>query len=147
LISTATLTTITAMIVLTPSELLSFSREALASQLYVSNIYYWRFLNYFGLQANQSFLLHTWSLGVEEQFYLLVPGLLWVASKKMTGRLPEIVFLAGACSFALNLIAVFWKPEAAFYLLPTRAWEFSAGALLPQFTSLMSRWRTSTALL
>ena len=141
LLATTTLTLVAALAILTPIELVSFAKETLAAQLYVSNIYYWRYLNYFGLLANQSFQLHTWSLGVEEQFYLVFPVGLWLAAKVLPRRLITIVAVVGAASFALNLLTVGWKPEATFYLLPTRAWEFAAGAMVPELIAFARRQR------
>ena len=145
LVATTMLTLSAAIILLTPIELQAFAKEAIAAQLYFSNFYYWRFLNYFGLQAGESFLLHTWSLGIEEQFYLAFPLLLWVTGKLVPRRMTAVLVIILVGSFVLNLAAVSWKPEATFYLLPTRAWEFAAGALVPQVAALFARWRVPRA--
>ena len=55
-----------------PVELEELAKQVLVTQLYLSNIFYWRTVNYFGLNVDEVYLLHTWSLGVEEQFYLLI---------------------------------------------------------------------------
>ena len=130
LFATLLLTFIVGSVVLLPQELNSLSIEGVAAITYLSNIYYWQTLNYFGLQAGGSFFLHTWSLAVEEQFYLFFPILLFVLHKIFPKRraLP-LLFLAIA-SFILNLVMVGIKPEATFYLLPTRAWELMFGSLL-----------------
>ena len=141
LVATTVLALAAAVILLTPIELEAFAKEAIAAQLYFSNIYYWRFLNYFGLQADQSFLLHTWSLGVEEQFYLAFPLLIWAAAKLLPRRMSAVLAAVLIGSLALNLAAVSWKPEATFYLLPTRAWEFAAGALVPEIAAIADRRR------
>ena len=106
-----------------PGELIDLARQILWSQLYLANIFYWRNINYFGLQAHDVFLLHTWSLAVEEQFYLLFPGFLLLVFRFAKRFLWGTVALIGLISFGLNIVFVSWKPEAAFYLLPTRAWE------------------------
>lgn len=137
LVATTVLTLIAGLIILTPGELIGLAKETAPAQLYVSNIFYWRTLNYFGLQADQSFLLHTWSLAVEEQFYLFFPVVLWLAKRGRTALLIGIL----ALSLALNLVMVCVKPEATFYLLPTRAWEFAAGAFVPVLATGLSRWR------
>lgn len=132
-------------IYLLPNELVQLSREVVASQLYVANIYFWRNVNYFGLQADHAFLLHTWSLSVEEQFYLIFP-LAYVAliTRFRKWTLP-IVLSPIALSFALNIALVSTKPEATFYLLPTRAWEFLVGTLVAIVSNRLSS-RSSEAL-
>jgi peptidoglycan/LPS O-acetylase OafA/YrhL len=127
-----------AAISLLPSETLSLGKESLFAQLYLSNIYYWRSINYFGGQASSSFLLHTWSLGVEEQYYLVYP-LVMLAIYRLSRRawVPTLLLLCLG-SFALNLILVTLKPQATFYLLPTRAWQMMLGALLAQGQSRLA---------
>jgi peptidoglycan/LPS O-acetylase OafA/YrhL len=98
-------------------------------------------LKYFGLQADQSFLLHTWSLGIEEQFYLAFSPLLWIAAKILPRRLTAVLVPNLLGSFFLNVVAVRWRLEGTFYLLPTRAWELAAGALTPQVAMFVTRWR------
>ncbi len=104
--------------------------EVMATQFYVANIYFWRNVNYFGLQAGNIYLLHTWSLSVEEQFYIAYPLLLVLVLKFTPRRAPWIVLAAALVSFGLNLAFVSAKPEATFYLMPTRAWELLIGALI-----------------
>lgn len=140
LIATLLLTLAVGLVILTPSALIALAKESIAAQLYASNIYYWRYLNYFGLQADLSFLLHTWSLGVEEQFYLAFPPLLWLCAKLAPRRLTAALIAVLILSFILNIACVRWKPEATFYLLPTRAWEFAAGALTPVLARRVDRW-------
>lgn len=114
---------------LLPSSFEAMAEQMLVTQFYVSNVYLWRTINYFGLQAEGVHLLHAWSLAVEEQFYLLYPiGLLIVARLRVQWFWRAIV-LAAVCSFVLNLVMAQGRPEATFYLLPTRAWELLAGAL------------------
>ena len=120
----------TAALVLLPNEVRDLAKESLATQLYVSNIYYWLTLNYFGVHADGAYMLHTWSLGVEEQFYLLYPLFLLLVHRWAKKWLCAVLIATFLISFALNIGFVATKPEAAFYLLPTRAWELVAGALL-----------------
>jgi peptidoglycan/LPS O-acetylase OafA/YrhL len=56
-----------------PTDLVELSKQEVAAQIYVANIYFWRTTNYFGITSSSAFLLHTWSLAVEEQFYLIYP--------------------------------------------------------------------------
>lgn len=115
---------------LLPLDFAELCRQLLAAQWYVANVYYWQNVSYFGLGAERSLLLHTWSLAVEEQFYLLYPLALWAIHRWAPGRLRALVLTGLVVSFALNLGLVERKPGLAFYLLPTRAWELLAGAAL-----------------
>ena len=114
-----------------PDELVELSKQSLVSQFYVANIYYWRSISYFGLGAHNVFLLHTWSLGVEEQFYLLYPAFLWLLHRRFQKHFWSMLALACLSSFVINIAFMNQKPEAAFYLLPTRSWELLIGALVP----------------
>lgn len=128
---------------LLPGDFLELVRQAVASQFYVANIYYWKNVNYFGLGADNIFLLHMWSLAVEEQFYLLYPLLLLAVHRWWRRAFWPLVAVALLLSFALNLAFVGARPEATFYLLPTRAWELLAGAVVLLLTE---RWRPRRAL-
>jgi len=111
-----------------------------ATKFYVANIYFWRNVNYFGLQADSIYLLHTWSLSVEEQFYIFYPLALVLVLKYAPRRVFWIVLAAAVVSFGLNLAFVGTKPEATFYLMPTRAWELLIGALLTWAPLVRRRW-------
>lgn len=99
---------------------------------FLSNIGYWKSSGYFDSSAHEKWLLHTWSLAVEAQFYLLYPLFIalvwrfWKSVKAVTIAV-LLIFLA---SLVLNLTLSHSKPTAAFYLLPTRGWELAAGALV-----------------
>ncbi|MBD3768468.1 MAG: acyltransferase, partial [Gammaproteobacteria bacterium] len=111
--------------------------QALGSQSayalsFLSNIHYWRSAGYFDAAAHEKWLLHTWSLAVEAQFYVLYPIFIaliwrfWASIKAVTVSLLVLFVL----SLLLNLIATHYKPVATFYLLPTRGWELVAGGLV-----------------
>ncbi len=121
-----------------PFDMLEISKEAAASSLYVSNILFGLHAqNYFASSINKSPYLHTWSLGVEEQFYLVWPLLVVViavvnrSSRRVRARTAPWMFaLVIGASFVLN---VRWTDSGsvwAFFSLPTRAWEFAVGGLL-----------------
>jgi peptidoglycan/LPS O-acetylase OafA/YrhL len=116
------------------------AEEVVATQFYVANIYFWRNVNYFGLPADSIYLLHTWSLSVEEQFYILYPLALVLVLKHVPRRAPLVVLGVALVSFGLNLAFVGSKPEATFYLMPTRAWELLIGALLTWAPRVGYRW-------
>jgi peptidoglycan/LPS O-acetylase OafA/YrhL len=115
---------------LTPTELSELSRQIAAAQFYFSNIFYWQNVHYFGLQSESVALLHTWSLAVEEQFYLVYPAALVLLHRWSRKWFWHIIALMGVLSFGLNLAFVGAKPMATFYLLPSRAWELILGAML-----------------
>jgi peptidoglycan/LPS O-acetylase OafA/YrhL len=119
-----------AWFLLLPRDMVDFSRSVAAVALFVSNILFWRETGYFDVAAELKPLLHTWSLSVEEQYYLLFPLVLvalWRHRPRWTTR---AVWLGFALSLALAHWAAAHKPVAAFFLLPTRAWELAVGALL-----------------
>jgi peptidoglycan/LPS O-acetylase OafA/YrhL len=86
--------------------------------------------NYSGEFAANVALLHTWSLAVEEQFYLLFPLLLLAIARYMRGRYSTILWPIALASFGLCVAGTYIAPSAAFYLAPFRAWELLGGALL-----------------
>ncbi len=110
-----------------PSELTSLTKNALASAFFGANFVLLSESGYFALAAHLKPLLHLWSLGIEEQFYLVWPLALWLTPRKWRGAMIAVVM---AASFALNVALVRSHPEATFYLPFTRAWELMAGALL-----------------
>ena len=97
----------------------------------IANFNMWKLAgNYWAPAAHETPLLHTWSLAVEEQFYLFYP-LLLISLLKFAKKYVFRIILAGTIlSFVLGMIVTQWKPAAAFYLLPPRAWELAAGCLL-----------------
>lgn len=89
-------------------------------------------VDYFAVNPNSNVFLHTWSLGVEEQFYLVWPLLILMMTPWTRGRLKRLAWLWLVVA-ALSLVTCLWlvrsQPVLAFYLMPTRAWQFAAGAL------------------
>jgi peptidoglycan/LPS O-acetylase OafA/YrhL len=119
-------------LVLMPPDYQSLATQAVYSLSFLSNIAFYRGAGYFDSASHEKWLLHTWSLSVEWQFYLLLPVLLWLSWKIRASRvvLAWVLGTAGIASFAAALAIARSDPEAAFFLLHTRAWEMLAGALV-----------------
>jgi peptidoglycan/LPS O-acetylase OafA/YrhL len=118
-------------LILFPTALRSLGESTAAAALFVPNLYFWVKADYFSTNADLQAMLHTWSLGVEEQYYIFYPFLLVLLSR--FGRRATIwgVSLAVLSSFAFCLALVLMeKHRGAFYFLPSRAWELGLGALV-----------------
>jgi len=123
-------TTTAAAAVLYPAPFRDYGDSLLAATLSASNFYFWLNSNYFAPSAAELPLLHTWSLAVEEQFYLVFP-LMLAALHKLPRRGMLLVLAAlAAASFAASAIQARTDSAAAFYLPHSRAWELGLGALL-----------------
>lgn len=136
------LTSIAAAIILLPKDFISYSKSLLASSTFVSNIFFWKSSAYFNPIAENQPLLHTWSLSVEEQYYLFAPLLFALLHYlKMSRRVTTYILTALLVgSLALSITAVYTAPTAGFFLLPTRLWELLLGAVLA-IQSSESRFR------
>ena len=106
-----------------------FSHSLLATSLFASNILFWRESNYFANDAEEKPLLHTWSLAVEEQFYLLFPVFIIFFWRFGKNRVFWIIVFLALLSFLLSEWGWRNNPRGNFYLLPTRAWELLAGSI------------------
>ncbi|MEA1988038.1 MAG: acyltransferase family protein [Pseudomonadota bacterium] len=114
------------------SDYQELGKQSAYSLAFLSNIGYWKSAGYFDGASHEKWLLHTWSLAVEAQFYLLYPvfvALLWKVWPKIRALTIALTILF-VLSFVLNIALVQFKPTAAFYLLPTRGWELSAGGIV-----------------
>ena len=121
---------------LLPQDMKSFSQSLVAVSTFASNILFWRTSGYFDTAAELKPLLHTWSLAVEEQYYLLFPLfvlLTWRFGKTWILKSLVVVFI-------ISLASAHWgatnKPIFTFYLLPTRGWELLIGGFIAFYFSL-----------
>jgi peptidoglycan/LPS O-acetylase OafA/YrhL len=115
---------------LLPADLADYAKSVLATSLFASNFLFWQEAGYFGRAAEEMPLLHTWSLAVEEQFYILFPLFLIFVAARRGKRYVAATALVTAASFLLSVAGVAVARDAAFYLAPSRAWELGIGALL-----------------
>jgi peptidoglycan/LPS O-acetylase OafA/YrhL len=115
--------------IMTGPELVNLARHVIAGSLSSSNLLLWSEVGYFDVSAAIKPLLHLWSLGIEEQFYLLWPLLL--SMLPLIGRTRLLVVVAiTALSLMISENLAYAEPSQAFYLLHSRAWELSAGAIV-----------------
>lgn len=148
-------TLLAAGFLLLPDDYLKLGRSAVWQALFASNVHFWQDTGYFAAAAAEKPLLHTWSLAVEEQFYLGMPLLLAVlVSLRPTGGRRHIGIILTAlmgAGLGWSVFILRRDPASAFFLLPSRAWELLAGALLavlPMGLTLgLGRWREIPALL
>ncbi|MBM5813012.1 MAG: acyltransferase [Gammaproteobacteria bacterium] len=117
---------------LSPMDYKLLAKHAGASLLFFSNQVYWKESGYFDADAHEKWLLHTWSLSVEWQFYLLYPLLIVAAHRlfRQPGGVAGALWAVFLASLAWSAWLAFANPAKAFFLLPTRAWEMLAGGLI-----------------
>lgn len=130
-------TCLAALVLLPPGDQGRQATAAATASIWLSNMHFaFAQLDYFSPDAASNLFLHTWSLGVEEQFYLIWPAIiLWAFAAKggtggNAGRLKLCMLLIGAASLIASLLVTRSAPQMAFYLMPLRAWQFAAGALV-----------------
>lgn len=117
--------------ILIPTGMLLFGKHAASALAFLSNILFWKESGYFDANARSKWLLHTWSLSVEWQFYILYPVFLLILKKIAPRKVLLSCVLAGtALSYAVSVWLGSHAPTAGFYLLPGRAWEMLAGGIV-----------------
>jgi peptidoglycan/LPS O-acetylase OafA/YrhL len=141
-------TAIFSCIYLLPSELKDFAKSLVAAVFSASNIYFLENSDYFAAPTASKPLLHTWSLAVEEQFYIFFPLFLLLLRRLIPGKFRQAVILVAAASFAISAFGAYAFPTAAFYLPITRTWELLLGTMLsldvfPRIRSVF--WRNVAA--
>jgi peptidoglycan/LPS O-acetylase OafA/YrhL len=113
-----------------PSEAANVSKSVIASAFFVSNIFFYGRSGYFDRDSETNPLLHTWSLSVEEQFYIIFPLLVFAIRKFNQRARIWIISAAALASFLAACYMVSADASAAFYLVQYRAWELALGSLL-----------------
>ena len=115
---------------LTPLDYKALGKHVASSMGFLSNIIYWRESGYFDTSSQEKWLLHTWSLSAEWQFYIIYPLILVVMRKFMTvKKMKKAVLFGTILGFLFCVVATYKWPNAAYYLLPTRAWEMMVGGV------------------
>ncbi|EJL6928051.1 acyltransferase, partial [Vibrio alginolyticus] len=115
---------------LTPSDYKVLGKHVASSISFLSNIVYWRESGYFDAASHEKWLLHTWSLSVEWQFYILYPVVILALKKFLPLRSLKLLLVFGTTlGFILSVIATNKWPNPSYYLLPTRAWEMMMGGV------------------
>ncbi len=114
------------------TEYAQLGKHSFGAASFISNVMFWQEAGYFDADSHDKWLLHTWSLSVEWQFYIILPLVLMAIWKI---RPHKNTLIAAYClgvlaSLTLSILITNLKPSAAFYLLPTRAWEMLAGGLI-----------------
>ncbi|MFT4117388.1 acyltransferase family protein [Bradyrhizobium sp.] len=113
-----------------PSETEYVGKSIAYATLFVSNIFFYAIAGYFDPHVANNPLLHTWSLSVEEQFYILFPITVLAIRRVAPTRSIQAIALLAVASFLGSIVAVETNISAAFYLVPFRAWELLTGSLL-----------------
>jgi len=119
------------LFLLSPIDYLNLGKHSAASLTFLSNMVYWTESNYFNASSNEKWLLHTWSLSVEWQFYLIYPIALVFLKKFLTLNQLKLMLVAGTIlAFIFSVLVTMKSSSAAYFLLPTRAWQMLAGGLV-----------------
>ena len=138
---------LSAAVLFAPKDFIAFGKSVIAVTFFVGNEFFKRTGGsdgYFDRAAESQVLLHTWSLSVEEQFYLFFPTMLILLARWGKGRLNRLLIVVAIASFFISLWLTRYRPLVAFYSLIPRAWELLLGALLamriaPQLKTRLSR--------
>lgn len=115
---------------LNPVDYKALGKHAGCSMSFISNITYWRESGYFDVSSHEKWLLHTWSLSAEWQFYIIYPLVLVAMRKFMSIKVMKATVLLGTVlGFIFCVVATYKWPNPSYYLLPTRAWEMMIGGV------------------
>jgi len=123
-------TLLVGLVLLSPAQLEDLGRSAAATSVFSSNIFFFLGSGYFDGASELKPLLHTWSLAVEEQYYILFPFLLMLIAKRYSGNFEVWLISLGIVSLLACIVWTRINAPAAFYLIPFRAWELLIGSVL-----------------
>ena len=116
---------------LIPGDFRTLGKHAASSISFLSNFIFWREAGYFDTSSHEKWLLHTWSLSVEWQFYIIYPLIIFTLKKILdTQSIKLSIATLAISSFGLSIYIGNNWPSAGFYLFPTRAWEMLAGGIV-----------------
>src|SRR5207248_1394119 len=116
--------------ILTPKPLIEFSKSLVASVFFIANIFFWWRTDYFAEPGELTPLLHTWSLSVEEQFYIVFPLIMILLWRYARHAVVYLLPLAAASSLVLAFRHNATDPSGTFYFFQYKAWELLIGATL-----------------
>lgn len=131
LIATLLLVMAAGFVLFDPTQYRTLAGSTMAAFFSASNVFFWQVAGYFDTSSELNPLLHTWSLGVEQQFYLVWPLIIYGAWRWRPAYLPWVMLLAGIVSLAASQWFTVLDPSANYYLMPFRMFEFAMGGLLP----------------
>lgn len=124
------ITTILSVVFMNPVQLKNYSQSLVSVLLFISNLFFYFEIDYFSSAAEEMPLLHTWSLAIEEQFYLIFPPLMFALFKFNKRIMLSLLLITGLVSYAIMLaLGEFYNQSSSFYWPVARAWELAAGAL------------------
>ena len=132
LVAVLTVVSLASLFVLFPEALEDYGASLVSAVFSLANIYFWHATDYFDSAAHEKPLLHTWSLGVEEQFYILLPLLLLLTRRAQRYDL-WVIGGVGFASLVLSVVVAERYPTSNFYMISHRSWELMAGGLAAEF--------------
>lgn len=131
-------TVLVCAVIYDPEKFTTFGKSVIATTLFLSNINFWQESGYFDISSQLKPLLHTWSLAVEEQFYIFFPLLMMLLIRYIRRAVALILSILAIISLGASVYLVSTDPVAAFYLPHVRAWELLAGAIVALNISTVS---------
>ena len=130
LISTVIITIIIGFMLFTPSDYINLGKTAIYTIASISNFFFWMKAGYFDTSSETNPLLHTWSLSVEQQFYLIWPLVIVLAIRSSRKRALTTILIIGFISLCFSEAFVKIDPTSNYYMMPFRIFEFAAGGAL-----------------